>query len=68
LIIFDGTKYHLMPQESDLSGFVSKAGASAMANDAVLTWTAPSTSTTLLDGGDSTKSQIDNFEINGGTY
>ena len=68
LIIFDGTKYHLMPQESDLSGFVSKAGASAMANDAVLTWTAPSTLTTVLDGGDSNKSQIDNFEINGGSY
>ena len=63
MLLFDGTNYHMLPQESDLTGFVAKAGANAIANDMVMTWTAPAALTTVLDGADATKSQIENFNI-----
>lgn len=73
MLLFDGTNYHMLPQESDLTGFVAKAGANAIANDMVMTWTAPAALTTVLDGADATKSQIENFNIencrlDAGTY
>jgi hypothetical protein len=63
MVMYDGTNYHLIPIEQDLTAYVSKAGNSAMANDAVLTWTAPGTATTLLNGTDATKSQIAKFSL-----
>ena len=73
MVFYDGTKYDLVSHTAGATNAVLKAGPSAMADDAVLTWTAPANKATLLNGSDPEKSQISNFTlesciIDGGTY
>ena len=68
LIVFDGTNYDVISNTVDLSAYVKLSGNNAMKADALLTWTAPATLTTLINGADASKSAIDNMTIDGGTY
>lgn len=73
VIVYDGVNYVLIATANDLTGAVMKAGANAIAADMSMTWIAPTVMTTVLDGADNTKSQIENFNlencvIDAGTY
>jgi hypothetical protein len=68
MIIKTATGWEALAQDVDLSAYVSKSGANAIAADMVMTWTAPGTLTTLIDGADATKSKIDNVQVDCGTF
>lgn len=68
MVIKTATGWEAIAQDVDLSTYVSKSGANAIANDMVMTWTAPTTLTTIIDGADSTKSKIDNVQVDCGTF
>lgn len=68
LAIWDGSKFEVLASETDLSAYVTKAGANALANDQAMTWTPSATLRTVLDGGDPTKSKLDGFLIDCGSF
>jgi len=74
LVFYLAGKYHVISEASNSSAYVRKAGANAIAADMVMTWTAPATAnTTIINGGDNTKSTIMNVTldasvIDAGTY
>lgn len=69
LVIFDGTNYHVIAQETDLTAYLPLAGGT-MTNTAAITFGVPAGAglVTRLDGTDAAKSRIDNFTIDCGTY
>ena len=68
LVIFDGTNWHLVQHGLDTTAYVAKSGANAIINDMTMTWAAPATLTTIIDGGDPTKSQISNVLLDCGGF
>ena len=69
LLIYDGTSLNVVSVDIDLNSYVSKSGANAIANDMVMTWTAPlNDGTTIFDGGNADKSKIENVTLDAGTY
>lgn len=73
LVVYDGTTYSLITASTNLGNSVLRAGANPVAADMSMTWIAPSTLTTVLDGTDATKTRVENFTldncvIDGGTY
>lgn len=73
LIFFDGTNYHVVANETDLSAYLPLTGTTAakkMTGAAVVTFDVPAGTglVTRIDGGDAAKSKLDNFTIDCGTY
>jgi hypothetical protein len=68
MVIKTAAGWEAIAQDVDLSTYVSKSGANAIANDMVMTWTAPTTLTTVIDGADASKSKIDNVQVDCGTF
>lgn len=68
MVIFDGSKYHVVANDADLSAYVVKDNVNAMTAAATLSWTAPAAKTVIIDGADGSKSEIANVTINCGTY
>ena len=73
MVLYDGTNYHIIPREEDLSDFVSKTRNNSIGAGMTMTWAASTSKTTVLDGSDNTKSQIANFDLtsctlDGGTF
>lgn len=77
MIVYDGANYDLIQHTADMSAYLPLAGGTltgsvtfSNAAGANLAFT-PSTGATLvtrLDGGDATKSAIDNFTLDAGVY
>lgn len=68
LVFWDGLAWHLVERGIDTSAYVAKSGANAIQADMAMTWAAPAALTTVIDGGDATKSRIDNVLLDCGTY
>jgi hypothetical protein len=68
-IIWDGAAWHLIPNGTDLNAYLLLAGGT-MAAASKVTFATPTTAGLVvrLDGGDPTKSSIDNFSVDAGTY
>jgi hypothetical protein len=69
MLIYDGTKFHHIANAIDMSGYVARAGISAMAADAKLNFAAtpPIAGAVILDGG-ANFPLIDGVTINCGSY
>jgi hypothetical protein len=67
-VFFDGTNYHHLVNTVSTSDKVAKAGANAITAGMAMTWSAAAAVTTIIDGGDVTKSKIDNVSIDCGTF
>ena len=68
MIVKTATGWEALAQDVDLSSYVSKAGANAIAAGMAMTWTASTGVTTIIDGGDANKSKIDNCSVDCGTF
>jgi hypothetical protein len=68
MVIYGGTQWHLVQHGIDLNSLVHRSGPNAIIKDMTMTWDAPDSLATIIDGGDPTKSQIDNVMIDCGTY
>lgn len=68
-VLWDGAAWHLVPNGTDLNAYLALAGGT-MAATARVTFATPATAGLVvrLDGGDPTKSSIDNFSVDAGTY
>ena len=73
LVVFDGTKYDVINAEVNMSAYLALTGTTSsakMAGTAQIAFNVPTGAglVTRLDGTDATKSAIDNFTIDAGTY
>ena len=68
-IIWDGAAWHLIPNGTDVNASLLLAGGT-MAAASKVTFATPATAGLVvrLDGGDPTKSSIDNFSVECGTF
>ena len=70
-VIYDGAAWHLIPNSVDLASYLPLAGGT-MADTARVTFAVPAAAATTpaarIDGGDATKSALDNFTVDAGTY
>ena len=66
MVIFDGTNYHLVPNDVDLSAYLPLAGTTAMTGNIV--WSGASgakAGTNIVDGKGGT---LDNVVVDAGTF
>lgn len=76
LMIWDGTNFDLIPHTVDLSAYLPLAGTAVgrtMTSAAVVTFAvpggaAPAAPTVRIDGGDPSKSALDNFTLDAGVF
>ena len=68
MIIKTASGWEALAQDVDLSSYVSKSGANAIAADMTMTWAAPAGVVTIIDGGDAAHSKVDNVQVDCGTF
>lgn len=63
LVVYDGTNYDVVAHTAGATNAVLRAGANPVAADMAMTWTAPAAAKAVIDGSDSSKSQIHNMGL-----
>jgi hypothetical protein len=66
-LLFDGTKWHVLPNTTDLNAYLALAGGS-MSDASTITFADTTAAHVIIDGGIAANAVVDNVTIDGGTY